>query len=143
MWLVRKVRPPFVRSVRRSHKFIASKANGLVEGDDEMYFGYDQFQNKYIIATPHHRNDPDDYQIGHTAGKVAMLLGAIPVFAGMVALEVFSAAFEYLPEHWLVTLLALGIMLSIAFFLLVAMSHWLTMGVDMQNTAENRQGASP
>lgn len=117
--------------VRRFHGGVSTLVNRYA--GDGLYFEYDAWRHTYVVAADLPGSGADDYGVGHAAGKLAAVLGALPLLAAWVAIEVLGILAPRLPEHWLVGLATFAVVLYIALFAMSATHHWLLLTVELQD----------
>lgn len=117
--------------VRRFHGGVSTLVNRCA--GDGLYFEYDAWRNTYVVAVDSPGSGADDYVAGHAAGKLAAVLGALPLLAAWVAFEVFGFLAPRLPGHWLVGVATLAVAFYIALFMVSAGFHWFFLTVKLQD----------
>lgn len=130
--IVSKAVDPFNTLVKDWHSLVARKTSGLF--DDKIYIEYDRARNQYVLAAPHMESDPDEYQVGHTAGKLAILLGLFPILIVYFTMQALSHLLTFVPIPWVATVLALVITILFPLATLATVLQFHTLGVDFQAT---------
>lgn len=97
-----------------------------------LYFEYDEISNNYIIALPHHKDHPDVYEVGHTAGKLSAILGAIPLVLGLIPVGMLVLIAPALPDHWAIALAEIALIVGAGLFCAAAFIRLISLGVEMQ-----------
>lgn len=140
IWVTNLLAHPFIPAVNWWHSAVSRLVNRVA--GDEIYFEYDPFRNSYVVATEHPTNGADQYQVGHSAGKLASLLGLLPVGAGLFAAWLLpEVVFALMPAQQTVALISAGAALGIALFTGTAAMRAVFLAVEWQNTAAGGESA--
>jgi len=119
---------PFHRSVTGIHNSVGRVLTYIIPEDTEVE--YIAWQNKYRIAAEWwNRSDPDEYQIGHFAGRVSMLLGVIPLGLGWLLINIFGWLVPADPGKFVAVLIPV-ISFALPIFMLVALTRLMTLSVE-------------